>query len=73
MPWQRREIKLEDIPSVVEQGFALAKAGSPIIEQMRCVFTLENDNIIYSYPLLDYLDNLPDEKVTSFTLYQMVN
>lgn len=71
MNWIKREIKLEDIPAIAKQGMAMAKAGNPIVEQLRCVYQLENDPVIYMIPLLDYIDAVPDQKFISFQLCQM--
>lgn len=70
MNWVKREIKLEDIGAIATQGMAMAKAGNPLVEQLRCVYTLEDNKIIYMIPLLDYIDN-PPEKISKFYLCQM--
>jgi len=70
--WNIRKIEITDIPSIQEQGKILIKAGNQIVEQLRCVFTLENDNKLYIYPLLDFVDMELSDKYTSFFLYQMV-
>lgn len=70
MKWIKREIKSEDISAIASQGMAMAKAGNPLVEQLRCVFTLEDNKIIYMIPLLDYIDN-PPKNITKFFLCQM--
>lgn len=72
MKWIKREIKSEDINAIATQGMAMAKAGNPLVEQLRCVFTLEDDKIIYMIPLLDYIDN-PPKNITKFFLCQMAS
>lgn len=72
MKWIKREIKSEDIGAIATQGMAMAKAGNPLVEQLRCVFTLKDDKIIYMIPLLDYIDN-PPENITKFYLCQMAS
>ena len=72
MKWIKREIKLEDVKAIATQGMAMAKAGNPLVEQLRCVYQLENDPVIYMIPLLDYIDTVPDQKIISFQLCQMV-
>ena len=72
MSWHKTTIKLEDIPSIAAQAQAMIKAGNPLVEQFRCVYMLENDPIIYMIPLLDYVDNIPEEKFLSFQICQMV-
>lgn len=72
MKWTKLPIKMEDVPSIEKQGRAMAQAGNPLIEQLRCVFTLENDKTLYVIPLLDYIDNIPESPVTSFNIYQRV-
>lgn len=70
MTWIKKEIKLEDTSAIASQGMAMAKAGNPLVEQLRCVYALEDNKIIYMIPLLDYIDN-PPENITKFYLCQM--
>jgi len=70
--WNKKIIEEQDIPAIAQQGMAMAKAGNPLVEQLRCVYQLENDPIIYMIPLLDYVDAVPNQKFTSFQLCQMV-
>lgn len=72
MNWIKKEIKLEDTGAIASQGMAMAKAGNPLVEQLRCIYTLEDDKIIYMIPLLDYIDN-PPENITKFYLCQMAS
>ena len=72
MTWIKKEIAQNDIPSIAEQGRIMAKAGNPIVEQLRCVYALEDNKIIYIIPLLDYIDN-PPENITKFYLCQMAS
>lgn len=69
--WNKKIIEEQDIPTIAQQGMAMAKAGNPIVEQLRCVYQLENDPVIYMIPLLDYVDAVPDQKFISFQLCQM--
>ena len=71
MSWNLKHIELKDVPLIVQQGRELAKQGNPLVEQLRCIYTLEDKNIIYLAPLLDYIDSPPHE-LTSFLLGQMV-
>lgn len=70
--WVKKLINSEDIPAVAQQGMVMAKAGNPLAEQIRCVYTLEDDKIVYMIPLLDYIDN-PPENITKFYLCQMAS
>ena len=70
--WNKTAIKLEDIPSIAMQGRVMAQAGNPLVEQIWCVFTLDDKKIIYTLPLLDYIDNVPEQSITSFHIYQKV-
>ena len=71
--WQRKVIDEENFGSVIPEGMRLIKAGEPIVEQLRCVFQLENDPCIYMLPLLDYVDFRPEKKLVSLSVYQMVS
>ena len=72
MTWLKKQINQDDIPAIAEQGMIMAKAGNPLVEQLRCVYTLEDNKIIYMIPLLDYIDN-PPENITKFYLCQMAS
>lgn len=72
MTWLKKEIMQNDIPAIAEQGRIMAKAGNPLVEQLRCIYTLEDNKIIYMMPLLDYIDN-PPENITKFYLCQMAS
>ena len=69
----RKIIDEEHFNSVISEGMRLIKTGEPIVEQLRCVFQLENDPCIYMLPLLDYVDFKPEKKLVSLSVYQMVN
>lgn len=71
--WQQKVIDKENFGSVIPEGMQLIKAGEPIVEQLRCVFQLENDPCIYMLPLLDYVDFRPEKKLVSLSVYQMVS
>lgn len=71
MTWTFAEIPLEDIPKIISQGQDLVKAGNPIINKYFCVYTLEDDELLYYIPLLDLLDDTSDKKFITFKLYQV--
>lgn len=71
MKWISTKIELENIPKIITQGQTLVKAGNPIIKQYFCVYTIEDDELLYYIPLLDFLDNIPDKKFLTFKLYQV--
>ena len=71
MKWTKREIAQADIAAIAEQGMIMAKAGNSLVEQLRCVYTLDDNKITYMIPLLDYIDN-PPKNITKFYLCQMV-
>ena len=70
--WNKTPIEEKDISALVAKGKALAQAGNPIVENIRCVYTIEEDTIIYMIPLLDFIDN-PIEKFSKFYLCQMAS
>ncbi len=71
--WNKKRIEEKDIPLIISQGMEMVKQGNELVEQIRCIYKLENDNIIYMMSLLDYIDNLPQNKIIEFWLCQMVN
>lgn len=73
MEWSKKEITLKDFPNIIEQGRAMAKQGEELVTHLYCVYTKENDQIIYISPLLDFIDAPVTENIVSFFLYQMVN
>ena len=68
--------KVEDdkaIASFIPWCMSLIKTANPDVENLRCVFQLEDDSCIYMLPALDYVDFRPEKKIVSLIIYQMVN
>ena len=62
-----------EIAAFLPQLITMIKSGNPIVENVRCIFQLENDPCIYLLPALDYVDIKPERKIVSLSIYQMVN
>lgn len=73
MKWEKKEIDITKIPDLISWGKALAKTGNPLAEQIRCIYRIKDRPVIYMIPLLDYIDQEPDENIVSFSVCQMVN
>lgn len=72
MTWNKRFISLEDVPTIIKQGMQLAKDGNSTVEQMRCIYILEDSKTIYMILFLDFLNNVP-ENISKFYLCQMAS
>lgn len=70
--WKIRHIPSQDIPSMIEQFNIQVKEGNPILEFMRCIYKIDNSNIIYLSTLLDFLDIFPTSTITSLSIGQMI-
>lgn len=68
MKWNKQLVTPENIPAIIQQGMTMAKTGNPLVNQIRCVFTLEDKKVVYMIPLLDYIDN-PPEQISKLYLY----
>ena len=71
MNWTSVPVDLSNIPDIVPKAQAMIKAGNPTVAKLFCVYTLENDDLLYVIPLLDFVDNFPEEKFENFKLYQV--
>lgn len=74
MTFQHKLIAPEDISQIYIQGIALVKTGNPIVEQMRCCYTLKDEEkIIHIRTLFDFLDtSIAPEKFEKLILSQMI-
>lgn len=73
MAWNKQEIKIEDVPALKVQLQNMIKTGNPVVENMRCFYKFEDESICHMLTVFDFLDNPPQNKITKFILYQMVN
>ena len=71
MNWTSTPINLPNVPDIVPRAKAMIQAGNPIVEKLFCVYTLENDDLLYVIPMLDFIDNFPEGKFESFKIYQV--
>ena len=70
--WKIRHIPSKDIPSMIEQFNIQVKEGNPVLELMRCIYKIDNSNIIYLSTLFDFLDIFPTSTITSLSIGQMI-
>lgn len=50
------------------------KDGDIIIEKLRCVYSIDDSNIIYNLSALDFADlKLQKEAIKKITLYQLID
>ena len=74
MTFQHKLIAPEDISQIYIQGIALVKTGNPVAEQIRCCYTLKDEEkIIHIQTLFDFLDaSIAPEKIEKLILSQMI-
>ena len=48
--------------------------GDPIVEKMRCVYKIDDSNIIYNLTAFDFIDLDPKkDSIKEITLYQLID
>lgn len=71
MKWQKTLITKEALQPMVENMTKSIKAGDPLIEKMRCVYTLEDDPIVRCLMPYDFIDKFVlGLKIKNLYLYQ---
>ena len=73
MKWNKKRIDIQDLPKLVEQIQIAIKAGNPIIEKTRFVFTQIGTDIPFVYMPYDFIDLDPKPQITKFYLYQALD
>ena len=74
MRWDKKQIKLEDIPELNKYLNASCKTGQPFVENMRGVFKKKDAPVMYMYTVFDWLDNQIDVSQLEYCyLYQPFN
>lgn len=65
-------IQIKDLPIFYSQYQTKAKQGDSMLESLQCIFMLQNDSLIYLYPIFDFLDLSIEirNKIISFFLIQ---
>lgn len=71
MKWNKKRIYIEDLPAIAEELQRLIKSGSPLIEDMRCVFTQEGTDARFMLMPYDFLDLEPKPAINVFYLCQV--
>lgn len=67
--WQSMDVKY-DIEAMIKRLEENVKNGNPTLENIRCVFTTDEDGIIHLLTPFDFIDLNPRPNIKSFSLYQ---
>lgn len=71
MTWQMITQSFDKIIDTLSKGLI---NGSPEIEQMRCVYKIDDSNIIYNLSAFDFIDLDPKkDSIKEITLYQLID
>lgn len=73
MNWQKKRIYIQDLPQLINQTQEAIKAGNPIIEKMRFVFTQVGTNMKFMYMPYDFIDLVQVPSIEEFYLYQALD
>ncbi len=71
MTWQIITQSFDEIIDILATG---TMNGDPIIEKMRCVYKIDDSNIIYNLTAFDFIDlNPKKDSIKKITLYQLID
>lgn len=70
MEWKKKRIYIEDLSALITQLQKLIIDGSPLVENIRCVFTQEGSDIRFMLMPYDFIDLNPKPEINIFYLYQ---
>ena len=72
MKWHKSEIKLEQLPNLINQIKKSIQDGDKVLETIHCVYIGE-DNILYFLTPFDFIDNINEDlKIKAFYMYQVL-
>ena len=72
MPYKIIPITNEKIPLVISQLDKDVKNGNPALDNMRCIYTEEDSNIIHLLSVFDFIDLNPRPKIKSLMISQVL-
>ena len=71
MTWKIITQSFDEIVNILSKGIM---NGDLTVEQMRCVYKIDDSNIIYNLTACDFVDlDLKKELIKKITLYQLID
>lgn len=71
MAWKKITQSFDEIVDTLSKGIM---NGDLTVEQMRCVYKIDDSNIIYNLTACDFVDlDLKKESIKKITLYQLID
>lgn len=71
MTWKKIAQSFDEIVNILSKGIM---NGDLIVERMRCVYKIDDSNIIYNLTACDFVDLDPKkESIKKITLYQLID
>lgn len=71
MTWKKMTQSFDIIIATIAKYI---KDGDAIIEKLRCVYSIDDSNIIYNLSALDFADlKLQKDAIKKITLYQLID
>lgn len=72
MSWKYTNIPLDQLPNIIKQIDIDVRNGNPALDDMRCIYTFNDDNIIYISTIFDFADLNPKPQFQTFSIGQMI-
>ncbi len=65
-------IPKENIPIIIKKLEIDAKNGNPALDNIRCIYTKDDTNIIYLFTAFDFIDLNPRPEIRTLTIGQVL-
>lgn len=72
MAWKKHSIPIIQLPGLLNTLKNMVKSGDEKLNNMRCIYTIDDTNMTYILTVFDFIDLDPLPSIKSFTLGQMV-
>lgn len=72
MKWQKHPISTQSLEGLFNTLKVMIDAGDERLNNMRCIYTIDDTNITYMLTAFDFMDLDPLPSIKSFSLSQMV-
>ena len=68
--WKKTDVPIEKLPDIIKQLNLAIANGDNILEQMMCIYKLENSAVMYLRTPWDFIDDMKQLKpIKEFYLY----
>lgn len=72
MAWKKHSIPIIQLPKLLNTLKDMVKSGDEKLNDMRCIYTIDDTNMTYILTVFDFIDLDPLPSIKSFSLGQMV-